>query len=171
VLSELHDALDREVFAAYGWSDLAERLVGRPGATTPLLDKPEEQTEAEEELLCRLVALNAERTAEEARGLVRWLRPDYQCPDSPAPQQIEAELDSAQPSITAEAVTGKQAWPKTMREQVAAVRTALALGPMSLDAIAGRFKRRPTGPISGVLEALEALGMVETDGDLYRMTG
>ena len=28
----------------------------------------------------RLVALNAERAAEEAAGQVRWLRPDYQIP-------------------------------------------------------------------------------------------
>jgi hypothetical protein len=78
VLRELHDALDREVFAAYGWEDLGERLVGRPGATTPWPEKPEAQAQAEEELLTRLVALNAERAAEEARGLVRWLRPDFQ---------------------------------------------------------------------------------------------
>lgn len=78
VLRELHDALDREVFAAYGWEDLGERLVGRPGATTPWPEKPEAQAQAEEQLLTRLVALNAERAAEEARGLVRWLRPDFQ---------------------------------------------------------------------------------------------
>jgi hypothetical protein len=35
---------------------------------------------AEEELLTRLVALNRERAAEEKRGTVRWLRPDYQIP-------------------------------------------------------------------------------------------
>ncbi|MDZ7789935.1 MAG: hypothetical protein U5L08_05455 [Xanthomonadales bacterium] len=35
VLRELHDDLDRAVFHAYGWDDLAEKLVGRPGATTP----------------------------------------------------------------------------------------------------------------------------------------
>jgi len=42
-----------------------------PIATTPLPDKPTEQAEAEEELLTRLVALNAERAAEEARGHAR----------------------------------------------------------------------------------------------------
>lgn len=35
-----HDALDRAVFNAYGWDDLAKALVGLPGATTPLPDKP-----------------------------------------------------------------------------------------------------------------------------------
>jgi hypothetical protein len=45
-LLEDHDKLDRAVFEAYGWSDLADRLVGRPGATTPLPDKPADQAEA-----------------------------------------------------------------------------------------------------------------------------
>ncbi|MCB2068501.1 MAG: class I SAM-dependent DNA methyltransferase, partial [Ottowia sp.] len=84
VLRELHDALDTAVFDAYGWADLAPALVGRPGATTPLPDKPAEQAAAEEDLLTRLVALNAERAAEEARGQVRWLRPDYQNPQAGA---------------------------------------------------------------------------------------
>ncbi|BBI72512.2 hypothetical protein HAALTHF_21870n [Vreelandella aquamarina] len=80
-----HDALDRAVFNAYGWDDLAKALVGLPGATTPLPDKPAAQAEAEEELLMRLVALNKQRTAEEAQGKVRWLRPDYQAPEEAAP--------------------------------------------------------------------------------------
>ena len=37
-------------------------------------------TLTDEEILERLVALNAERAAEEAQGLVRWLRPEYQAP-------------------------------------------------------------------------------------------
>jgi hypothetical protein len=119
VLRELHDALDRAVFEAYGWADLAERLVGRPGATTPWPEKPAEQAEAEEELLSRLVALNAERAAEEARGLVRWRRPDFQAraagkvdeaaavdadddsPDASPPTQgtlIDADTDAASPA-------------------------------------------------------------------------
>jgi hypothetical protein len=32
------------------------------------------------EIVARLVALNAERAAEEKAGKVRWLRPDYQEP-------------------------------------------------------------------------------------------
>src|SRR5690606_473881 len=65
VLKDIHDEIDRLVFAAYGWEDLGERLVGRPGATTPSPHKSEDQEEAEEELLARLVALNQERAAEE----------------------------------------------------------------------------------------------------------
>lgn len=39
----------------------------------------------EAEILSRLVALNRERAAEEARGLVRWLRPEYQAPEDAQP--------------------------------------------------------------------------------------
>lgn len=35
VLKEIHDAIDAAVLRAYGWDDLIEPLVGRPGATTP----------------------------------------------------------------------------------------------------------------------------------------
>lgn len=58
IVRDLHDRLDRAVADAYGWpADL--------GA---------------DEIVARLVALNAERAAEEAAGHVRWLRPDYQNP-------------------------------------------------------------------------------------------
>ena len=58
VLKDLHDRLDAAVADAYGWP----------------VDLPDD------ELLARLVALNAERAAEEAAGTIRWLRPDYQIP-------------------------------------------------------------------------------------------
>jgi hypothetical protein len=173
LLRELHDELDRAVFAAYGWDDLAAQLVGKPGATTPRPDKPEAQAEAEEELLCRLVALNSERTAEEARGHIRWLRPEYQNPSAAvAPEQSEAELDDTtdfESVPAAAAVTGKLTWPKLMREQVAAVRHALSQSPLPADALAAQFKRSPKVAVQAVLDALEELGMVQQDADQYRL--
>ena len=173
LLRELHDELDRAVFAAYGWDDLAAQLVGKPGATTPLPDKTEVQAEAEEELLRRLVALNAERAAEEARGLVRWLRPEYQNPSAQtAPQQSEAELDDttdAESAPEASTAAGKLTWPKQMREQVAAVRHALSQSPLPADALAAQFKRSPKVAVQAVLDALEELGMVQQDADQYRL--
>lgn len=173
VLRELHDELDRAVFAAYGWNDLAAQLVGKPGATTPLPDKPEAQAEAEEELLRRLVALNAERAAEEARGHIRWLRPEYQNPSAQtAPQQGEAELADTTDFESAPAISttaGKLTWPKQMREQVAAVRQALAPGPQPAEAIAAQFKRSPKIAVQAVLDALEELGMVVKTTDSYSL--
>lgn len=180
VLRELHDALDSAVFEAYGWSDLAAELVGKPGATTPLPDKPEAQAAAEEELLRRLVELNAARAAEEARGLVRWLRPDYQNPGATsatataaAPSQVEADLGPTEEAETpaAPATSGKAAWPRNMREQVAAVRSALAHQPLPAEAIAARFKRTPRAGVQAVLEALEELGMVALEDGAYRLQG
>lgn len=173
LLRELHDELDRAVFAAYGWGDLAEQLVGKPGATTPLPDKPEAQAEAEEELLCRLVALNSERAAEEARGHVRWLRPEYQNPSAAvAPELSKAELDDTtdfESLPAAAAATGKLTWPKQMREQVAAVRHALSQSPLPAAALAAQFKRSPKVAVQAVLDALEELGMVQQDADQYRL--
>lgn len=173
LLRELHDELDRAVFASYGWDDLAAQLVGKPGATTPLPDKSEAQAEAEEELLRRLVALNAERATEEARGLVRWLRPEYQNPSAQtAPQQSEAELVNTTDSESvpeASTAAGKLTWPKQMREQVAAVRQALAQGPLPAEAIAAQFKRSPKIAVQAVLGALEELGMVQQDAGQYRL--
>ena len=59
VLKSLHDELDTAVLQAYGWADLK-----LPADT--------------DQLLVRLVALNAQRAAEEAAGTVRWLRPEFQ---------------------------------------------------------------------------------------------
>ena len=170
VLRELHDQLDRAVFEAYGWDDLADKLVGLPGATTPLPDKPEAQAEAEEELLLRLVALNTQRAAEEARGQVRWLRPAYQNPSEAAQaHQTEIEVAGEETEATATTVAAKQTWPKNMREQVAAVRSALQAQPMSVEAIAGQFKRSPKVAVQAVLGALEELGMVQQDEGKFRL--
>ena len=79
VLRHLHDDLDAAVFAAYGW--------------------PPTLTDAE--ILERLVVLNAERAKEEASGLVRWLRPDYQNPAGTQPQQAALAIPTLNPQPTA----------------------------------------------------------------------
>lgn len=170
VLRELHDELDHAVFAAYGWEDLAERLVGRPGATTPWPEKPTAQAEAEEALLTRLVELNTRRAGEEARGQVRWLRPDYQAPKA-APAQ--AALDAIEtPAAVPDGTAGKQAWPKPLTEQVQAVRVQFAATPVqTVDSLAGAYKRRPVKGVQAVLEALEILGVVRREDEVYRLRG
>jgi len=167
VLRELHDELDRAVFDAYGWSDLGDKLVGKPGATTPLPDKPAEQAEAEEELLIRLVALNAERAAEEARGHVRWLRPDYQAPDA---QQGSSKLDLGDDEEeTIPVAATSQNWPKSMPEQVAVIRDLLATAPRNLEALAAQFKRKPVKSIEPVLLAMQVLGHAKLADGQWRL--
>lgn len=160
VLWELHDDLDRVVFKAYGWPDLAGKLVGCPGATTPLPDKPADQAEAEEELLMRLVDLNKQRALEEAQGIIRWLRPDYQAPDA-----VQQEVDIAPKEAVAkpEAVTrkGKATFPKAIPEQLRVLREALAERSHTIESLAELFKRKPRKSVEEGLRSLAAVGIAE----------
>ena len=61
IVAKLHDDLDVAVADAYGWAEQWRRA--------PLPPK---------EIVARLMALNAQRAAEEAKGKILWLRPDYQ---------------------------------------------------------------------------------------------
>ena len=63
IVHRLHEQIDAAVADAYGWADDYHR-----GDLTS------------SEIVTRLVALNAQRAAEEAQGNIRWLRPDYQIP-------------------------------------------------------------------------------------------
>lgn len=177
ILRELHDDLDRAVFEAYGWNDLAKKLVGLPGATTPYPEKSEAQAEAEEELLKRLVALNHQRAAEEAKGKIHWLRPEYQNPDygkdgvptHEAAAQVEADLMVAPTVTKAKKIT----WPKVMPEQIAGVKDALHKGHCTAEAITALYKSPKTTlpKVQEALESLAALGLVRQNGDQYQLVG
>lgn len=161
VLKEIHDDIDREVFAAYGWEDLGKRLVGKPGATTPSPHKSEDQEAAEKELLVRLVALNQERAAEEKRGLVRWLRPEYQKPRLAHKVKGQEALDM---ELVEAGVVEERAWPAKDLDQIRALRDLLheAEAPLPADALATLFKGRTTAKrkarVADVLETLVATG-------------
>ena len=77
---------------------------------------------SDDEILHRLVALNRERAAEEARGHIRWLRPDYQNPAGRTVTKGEQITFDVGQTDTAT----KAPWPKTLPEQIAAVRNALS---------------------------------------------
>jgi hypothetical protein len=123
---------------------------------------------SEEEVLANLVALNKERAKEEKRGLVRWLRPDYQIPrfgsDKEKAEQIEADLGgSAEPAGKA---GSKPSFPSDDGEQTALVFNALIEAGAALNAadVAARFKQgqkiRPA--VSSVLVSLSRLGLIST---------
>jgi hypothetical protein len=193
VLRELHDDLDRAVFAAYSWNDLADALVGKPGATTPYPEKSAAQAAAEEELLSRLVALNAERAAEEARGVVRWLRPEFQVKAAQVGQtedskqrggqrgaqgeievetepetEIETEAHAAAVTAAPLAPAGKRvAWPSTLPEQIRLVADTVAAAPqgLDLDQLAAHFTGRGAWKkrLPDIVDSLAALGRVKID--------
>ena len=166
VLASLHDELDTCVLEAYGWSDLAPALVGKPGGTLPLDDPDEAQAAAQAELLTRLVALNAERASEEARGLVRWLRPEFQNPlgvKASTSEQIEADLGNVlTPGRSPGGRGEKRPWPGELPAQVRAVADVLAAarGPLSIEQIAACFNGRGTWKVRlpQLLETLTAIG-------------
>ena len=76
------------------------------------------------EILERLVALNAERAAEEARGLIRWLRPDFQNRSQQTQQAIDNEDSSddeaatTKPPAKAKESAKKLPLPEKLPEQV-----------------------------------------------------
>ena len=142
ILRQLHDAIDAETARAYGWpADLSD-----------------------DEILHRLVALNRERAAEEAQGLVRWLRPEFQNPDGRAAAPAATpELDLGE---TAAAAGAKPDWPRLLPEQIAAVRAALAdAGEAAPADIARRFRRARATSVAPLLETLAALGHARLTAD------
>ena len=175
VLRQLHDEIDAAVLDAYGWSDLLPLLRTAHGNDAPAEGPSREEAKRafDEAILERLVALNAERAAEEARGQVRWLRPEFQDPSAQvAPEQ--SDLDIADDDETAPATTTgskPQPWPKDTVAQVRAVADTLAASPtpLGVDDIAARFSAR--GPwkkrLPQLLDMLVALGRARVSDDRY----
>jgi hypothetical protein len=174
VLKQLHDELDRAVLDAYGWSDLSPLMQvvngnSASGANGTPATRDECKRALYDALLERLVALNAERAAEEKKGLIRWLRPEFQNPHekAAAPKQSEIEIEDTTETKVA-AKTGKLPWPKGLPDQVRQVADVLAAAhePMSLDAIAARFTGK--GPwkrrLPQIVETLETLGRARRVG-------
>lgn len=168
ILRQLHEDLDRAVFNAYGWGDLGQTLVGMAGATTPLPDKTEEQIKAEEELLMRLVALNHQRITEENKGHIQWLRPEYQCPDK-QDTEISFDAEIVTSSELSTVTVTKATWPKEMREQIITIISLLST-PIKANDLAAHFKRSPVKAVNAVLDALDALGKVQKDGEFWSLT-
>lgn len=166
ILKELHDEIDRTVFAAYGWSDLGEALVGKPGGTTPSAHKSAAQEAAEEELLVRLVALNQERAAAEQAGVVQWLRPDFQKPRLAAKVKGEVQVEADLGEVV---VTQDVKWPSDGLDQIRSVRDLLARAesPITVPALAGAYAGRATPKrrerVEQVLETLVATGAARRD--------
>ena len=144
-LKSLHDNLDAAVSAAYGW--------------------PASLTDAE--ILERLVALNAERAAEEARGVIHWLRPEYQAKGQ---QEIILETKPAKKTKAKPAPAkpkGKAAWPKTLPERMHAVETALhaAAAPIAPAELAKQFARAKPADVAEILKTLETFGRARRAGE------
>ena len=137
-------------------TSLEDAASPRGGAPTTPAQASAPHAGVEETILYRLVALNAERAAEERRGLVRWLRPDFQNPGGTGAVQGEAESDT-NATVSAGA---KPNWPKSLPEQFQALRSALASrsAPASAADLAQGFTRAPRAKVADLLETLASLG-------------
>lgn len=120
ILKELHEQIDAATAQAYGWpADLAD-----------------------EQILERLVALNAERAKEEAAGQVRWLRPDYQIPRfAKGAGAKTGELDLGETVVALD--KGLPPWPADRYEQPLAIEALLtaAARPMDAAELSRAFKK------------------------------
>jgi hypothetical protein len=179
VLRQIHDELDAAVLDAYGWSDLLPLLRVAHGNDAPAEGQTRDEAKRafDDAVLERLVALNAERAAEEARGLVRWLRPEFQNPQATPTQQAIDTGPEEEPTDDIVPIVGikPQPWPKDAVAQVRAVADALSASavPLSLDEIAARFTAR--GPwkkrLPQLLDMLVAMGRAREDAGRFRAMG
>lgn len=176
VLKQLHDELDLAVLAAYGWGELAPLMQVVNGNMpaqniSPTASRDEIKRELEEALLEKLVALNSDRAEDEKKGIIHWLRPEYQNPqgatvanDVDTQTELVIDEDADTPVVIA---TEKQPWPKGDLEQVKAVADVIATSksPLNLDAVAacfsgkGQWKKR----LPNILDMLVVVGKARVD--------
>lgn len=134
LIRQYHDTIDAAVAEAYAWPD----------------DLTDEQ------ILERLVALNKQRAAEEAKGEIKWLRPEFQKPGYAAPkeQKTLALPETAQPS--AEIL----AWPAAMPDRFVAVAAVVdrAGKPIAANDVARAFKGTNAKGVAPVLDTLAGMG-------------
>ena len=158
VLKQVHDDLDAAVFAAYGWD---------PALT-------------DEEILAKVVALNAERAEEESRGVIRWLRPEFQNPSGvKAATQETMDLgdEPDEGTAVASAVKPIGPWPKKTSEQFAAGRDLLATRPSAWSAtqVADAFKGAAEDDVAEMLATLvmsgQAVAFQTAEGSRWQRAG
>ncbi|MEW4461480.1 DNA methyltransferase [Roseibium algicola] len=149
ILKELHEELDELVFQAYGWP----------------------KTLSDQEILGRLVELNTARAADERRGFIRWLRPDYQI-DKFGP--LAHRADKVQTLAVASEKRKKRPFPKKAADQAAEIRNLMldAEEPVSVMDLASRYSnsRKVADDIQELLKARCALGEAESHDGGQRYT-
>ncbi|MEM9237247.1 MAG: hypothetical protein AAGB14_10745 [Verrucomicrobiota bacterium] len=188
LLKQIHDELDQAVYEAYGWSDLwqwqqdlAHGQCHDPdtGNTIQLdLDPDTTLWEAtaefrekyEQVLLQRLVDLNHQRAAEEGRGQIRYLRPEFQDPDygkkvAKKQQERLALPDENSTDAPAALPAEKLTWPKTTVERVAVLKHLLQTLPPDPAVLSPVLKGNNTpkrrADLQDLLDTLDALGQLD----------
>jgi hypothetical protein len=88
-----------------------------------------------------------ERAGEERRGIVRWLRPEFQNPTGTASAQGALALPAAARASGKQPAAKRPPWPKNLAEQARAV------------------TRAPIDKVADLLETLATLGQVRAAGE------
>ena len=108
------------------------------------------------------MALKHERAEEERRGIVRWLRPEFQNPSGVKQTAMAVGEEDVDAVGTAkpQAAGKKLAWPKLLSEQAAAVQGALVgIGSAaSVEDVAKCFSRANRERVEELLDTLASLG-------------
>jgi len=141
VLLTLHNELDAAVADAYGWSvDLSDS-----------------------EILSRLVDLNKVRAAEEKKGVIRWLRPEYQAPARTRREETSSlPIPQAQEQKTKRKASELTPWPKDEAGRIALLmKTLRALGrEATTTEIAAGIKGASAAKIERVAQSLAIHGLI-----------
>lgn len=193
ILQQLHDSLDEAVFAAYGWQHLwqarqeaqtGSMLDFKTGILSQVDCSPDGflislaawERELDAEILQRLVTLNAQRAEEEARGIIHWLRPDYQNSAGKTketqdtlnlPKTSGTKAKAKTPAATKPGT--KVPWPKPLAERIRATEQALHAAPHPVTAadLTPQFSRAKTADLQEILESLVTLGRARKDGEKF----
>jgi len=185
ILRQFHDDLDAAVFAAYGWSDLWQmqqdaksgtfhdfktditaQVSADPAAFAAI--KSEFQRAWEQELLTRIVTLNAQRAAEEANGQIRYLRPEYQKKKDERGRMKQSSLEIPDDKAASKnsklpipnPQSAKKPWPKSLADRVRLIDETLRTnpGPHTAKSLTKQFARANEKDVAEILETLAALG-------------
>jgi hypothetical protein len=155
VLKEIHDDLDVAVLEAYGLPVDA----------------------SDSAILTELVDLNSRAADVEKRGIIRWLRPEFQAVGSSGAQPEEPEEGNSA-NTEAPATKSKNVkqlrWPASIPDQVRLVRGAISnhAGPFNAELLASRFEKKAVKPIVEILETLVLLGQLrKLPRNTYSMIG
>jgi len=189
ILQQIHDDLDAAVLEAYGWSDLTKRDANKEAPHScgagecAAIEKrealpngvpftpPQEcggslKETLEAELLTRLVALNHARAAEEKKGLIRWLRPDYQNPGRSnnghrPPLQGTLAGTETQKHFKPDKSSAALIWPATLSAQVTSIQKLIPAHGQNAETLAAQFGKKNakrTQQVTEILETLQGLG-------------
>ncbi|WP_318013134.1 class I SAM-dependent DNA methyltransferase [Mesorhizobium sp. BH1-1-4] len=141
ILRELHSRLDTAVLKSYGWQ--ADIDV--------------------EQILDGLVRLNEARATEEARGFIKWLRPEYQI-EKIGP--LAHRGDRIQAILSTKARSRKTVFPVARLSQAQVVLDIMgrAKAPLSVEEIAATFSspEQTIAEVRDVLQSLVRLGQAES---------